>query len=267
MMITIHHRLASAFFLLQLVACSQPSADGTTDDGTGGTDTTGGPPFVPISDLDSGPVCDPFTQDCPDGEKCVPYASSGTVWDANMCVPVTGDGAIGDTCISAGIVEATDDCGLDSICWDVMDIDGVLTGVCTPFCAGTADVPICDPGSSCMIASDGSITLCIPTCDPLIQDCGDALGCYFTGSDFNCVFTTSNIPMGEPCGYINDCAPGNFCADATSLAVCDGSACCALFCNLVDPLCLLAQTECVAFFDEGMAPPGHEDVGVCILPP
>src|SRR5688572_21155965 len=69
-MITIHYRLASAFFLLQLVACNQPSADGTTDDGTSGTDTTGGPPFVPIPDLDSRPVCDPFMQDCPDGEKC-----------------------------------------------------------------------------------------------------------------------------------------------------------------------------------------------------
>ena len=125
----------------------------------------------------------------------------------------------------------------------------------------TADRMMLPAGSN-----DGSVTLCIALCDPLIQDCGAGLGCFVTGSDFNCVFTTDEVPMGEPCGYINDCAPGNFCADAASLPSCDGSACCASFCNLEDPLCLLAQTECVSFFDEGMALPGFEDVGVCIVP-
>ncbi len=269
-------RLTSVLLLGQLAAC-KPAApcadcdgaadDSTTSDGTdSSTDSTSMPPFW-IPDMVGKPVCDPFMQDCLPGQKCVPYSSTGDGWDANTCVPITGDGAIGDTCTWSGILEATDDCGADSICWDVMDVEGVLTGVCTPFCGGTANDPICDPGSSCMVTNDGSVTLCIATCDPLIQDCGAGLGCFVTGSDFNCVFTTSDIPMGEPCGYINDCAPGHFCANAASLPSCEGSACCASFCNLEAPLCLLAQTECVSFFDEGMAPPGYEDIGVCILPP
>jgi hypothetical protein len=246
--------------------------DGTDGDGTeegeddNGT-TDGGVTFIPPEDdFMAESQCDPFMQDCPEGEKCVPYGSTGGNWDANKCVPVTGDGQTGDTCTWAGIVEATDDCGADSVCWDVMDVDGQLVGVCTPFCGGTADAPICDPGSSCIIANDGSVTLCLTTCDPLLQDCSDGLACFWANTDFNCIFTTQNIPTGEPCGFINDCAAGNLCTDAANLPVCNGSACCASYCDLTDPTCGVEGTECVTFFEEGMAPPGYEDIGVCILP-
>lgn len=239
----------------------------TTDDGTDtGAADTSGVGFVPPDDFMAVSECDPFMQDCPEDEKCVPYASSGSNWDANKCVPVTGSGAPGDTCVAAPIAEATDDCGADSVCWDTMDIDGQDVGVCTSFCDGTADAPICEPGSSCLIANEGSITLCIGTCDPLLQDCGDGLACFWANTGFNCIFTTQEFPTGEPCGFINDCAPGNYCADAAALPVCDGSACCASFCDLTDPVCGVAGTECVTFFEEGMAPPGFEDVGLCILP-
>jgi hypothetical protein len=255
-------------------------ADGTEGDGDGDTDTSGDGDtstddgadtassltFIMETDVGAASTCDPFMQDCPDGEKCVPWGSSGAEWDANKCVPVTGDGQPGDTCTWGGIVEATDDCGAESICWDVMDVDGQLVGVCTPFCGGTADAPICAPETSCIIANDGSVTLCLQNCDPLLQDCGAGLACFWAVSNFNCVFTTQDIPTGEPCGYINDCAAGNFCADAAALPACNGSACCASFCDLTDPVCNVQGTECSAFFEEGMAPPGYEDVGVCLLP-
>jgi hypothetical protein len=222
--------------------------------------------FIPESDVMVASECDPFMQDCPEGEKCVPYGSTGGNWDANKCVPVTGSGQPGDTCTWGGIVEATDDCGADSVCWDVMDVDGVLTGVCTAFCTGSADAPVCDPGSSCIIANDGSVTLCLTTCDPLLQDCGAGLACFWANTDFNCIFTTQDIPTGEPCGFINDCAAGNLCADAAALPSCAGSACCASYCDLSAPTCAVMGTECTSFFEEGMAPPGYEDVGICILP-
>jgi hypothetical protein len=223
--------------------------------------------FVPDIGEEVTPACDPFAQDCPSGEKCVPWASSGDTWDANKCVPVTGDGQPGDTCSSGGATAGTDSCAEDSICWDVKDVDGELIGVCTEFCSGSANDPICGPQTSCVIANEGSITLCIATCDPLLQDCAEGLGCFWANEDFNCVFTTDEIPTGEPCGYINDCAPGNLCADASALPSCGGSACCAPYCDLLAPKCGgLAQTECVTFFEEGLAPPGYEDVGICLLP-
>lgn len=246
--------------------------DTTTGDGTDEgtmTSTTGldEDGFVPTTDIPNVSECDPFAQDCPEDEKCVPYANDGgNVWNANKCVPVTGSGAIGDTCIWGGIVEATDDCGPESICWDAMDVDGQDVGVCTEYCGGTADAPICPPSTSCIIINEGSINICIVNCDPLLQDCGAGLACFWANTAFSCIFTAGDIPTGEPCGYINDCAAGNFCTDAAALPACAGSACCSPYCDLTDPVCSVAGTECSSFFEEGMAPPGYEDVGLCILP-
>jgi hypothetical protein len=236
----------------------------TADDSsvTSGSFYAGAPP-------DQGPVneCDPFEQDCPEGEKCVPYGSTGGNWDANKCVPVTGDGQPGDPCHYGGVVEATDDCGPTSHCWDVMDVDGEAIGTCTEFCQGTPDDPICSMGNQCLIANDGSISLCISTCDPLLQDCSPGLACFWADNRFSCIFTTQDIPVGEPCGYVNDCAAGMLCMPAEVMPNCAGSECCASFCSLAAPLCPQMGTECTAFFDvESGAPAGYEDVGVCVLP-
>jgi len=251
--------------------------DDTSDSGDGDGDTGGdgdGEPtttgvtqgFVPDEDFGGVSECDPFMQDCPEGEKCVPYGSTGGNWDANKCVAVTGDGAEGDTCTYGGVVEATDDCGDGLHCWDVMDVDGMAVGVCTAFCTGTADNPSCGPGTSCLIANDGSINLCVTNCDPLLQDCGSGLACFWANGNFNCIFTTQDIPLGEPCGFINDCVAGTGCLTAEVMPNCNGSACCGSFCDLSDPTCPQMGTECSSFFEEGMAPPGYENVGVCILP-
>ncbi|MFV8756325.1 ribulose phosphate epimerase [Nannocystaceae bacterium ST9] len=239
---------------------------GIGEEGESGSDESSN--FVPDQPNDGVVPCDPFAKDCPMGEKCVPYSTDGGgVWDANKCVPVTGDGQAGDTCTWGGIAAGTDDCDADSICWDVMEVDGQALGVCTSLCEGTANDPICGAETSCLIANEGSITLCIQTCDPLLQDCNEGLGCYWANEDFNCVFTSQDIPTGEPCGYINDCTPGNLCADASALPACMGSACCAPYCDLAAPDCAaIAGTECTTFFEEGQAPPGYEDVGICVLP-
>jgi hypothetical protein len=285
--------LASAFVgLIGLVGCAEPptstdavdssnsvsasETDSASDSTSTGTDEaistnddfdTGLSFYAGPTDVGVISECDPFAQDCPEGEKCVPYSSTGGNWDANKCVPVTGEGAPGDACTWGGIVEATDDCGADSICWDVMDVEGTLIGVCRAFCTGSADAPVCDPGSSCVIANDGSVTICLPHCDPLVQDCTEGLACYWTGTDFFCIFTTQDIPTGEPCRYINDCAAGNVCVEAASLPSCAGAACCASFCDLAAPICAAMGTQCVAHFEQGMAPVGYENLGVCLLAP
>jgi hypothetical protein len=166
-------------------------------------------------------------------------------------------------------VEATDDCDQISGCWNVQDLEGEAVGICYAFCMGTPDDPECPVGSSCTISGSGVPAYCIPTCDPLAQDCDPGLGCYFFGGDFKCLFAAQNIPAGEPCGFINDCAPGLFCLATEVLPACNGSACCGLFCNLDlgDAQCEATPgTTCQPFFDDGMAPPGLELVGVCIVP-
>ncbi|PRP92438.1 hypothetical protein ENSA5_49460 [Enhygromyxa salina] len=230
------------------------------------TETTEGEAsFVP--DIGDGEAeCDPWAQDCPGGEKCVPYGSTGGNWDANKCVPVLGEGQPGDSCTYEGTSLATDSCGPESHCWDVMEVDGQLEGVCTSFCDGSADSPLCDPGTSCLIANEGSITLCIDTCDPLLQGCSEGLGCFWANNDFQCIFTAGEIPEAEACAYINDCAPGLTCAAAEVLPSCSGSSCCAAYCDLAAPDCPQEGTECTPFFEEGLAPPTYEDVGLCILP-
>ncbi|WP_255215885.1 ribulose phosphate epimerase [Pseudenhygromyxa sp. WMMC2535] len=236
----------------------------TTDDDTTEDEGT---TFLNV-DMPSVAECDPWAQDCPDGEKCVPYANDGgNSWNANKCVTILGDGSIGDECTWDGIIEATDTCGTDSVCWDAQDVDGVAVGVCTAFCDGSPDDPSCDVGTSCLIANDGSITLCIQNCDPLLQDCeASGLACYWAVDSFQCIATSQGLQLNEECGYINDCDEGMVCLDASVLPNCAGSACCAGYCDIDDPQCLDGDTECVTFWEEGEELPGYENVGICILP-
>jgi hypothetical protein len=222
--------------------------------------------FVPQEDVGGADECDVFLQDCVPGEKCVPYAANGGNWDANKCVPVLGDGMIGDPCTWAGIVEATDDCDENSACWDVKAVGNEQIGTCTAFCGGTPENPTCAAGTSCLQAGEGSIAFCIDGCNPLTQECPDGEACFFASDAFSCIFTTSDIPTGQPCGFINDCAEGNMCASGQLVPNCNGSACCAAFCDLDcgANVCTTPNTTCVPFFEEGMAPLGSADVGVCL---
>ena len=214
--------------------------------------------YAPPSDFSGVSECDPFQQDCPEGEKCVPYASTGENWDANKCVPISGTGTTGEACVSGGIVEATDDCDGEHFCWDE---------VCTPFCEGTPDVPECDPGSACLISNEGSITLCIDTCDPLASDCPDPLVCAWAGFGFVCAEEAPGLGgIGEDCSQLADCSPGAVCLSDEVLSGCESTACCAELCDTsqMDYPCVEAGLTCQAFYND--PPEGYENVGVCIDP-
>lgn len=229
------------------------------------TSTTEEPTFLPKLDSHVPDSCDVLLQDCLEGEKCVPYVPSmGSYWGEDFkCVPVSGDRKTGESCNSAGAPEATDDCDADSYCWNYLE-DGV--GTCHAFCEGTYDDLECAPGSRCQ----WYIFVCIPVCDPIIQDCPPGLACHYDGSLFTCDPTSQDIPTGEPCGFLNDCAAGNFCLSARVIPDCLGASCCTSYCdiNLGDAQCnALPGTVCLPFFEEGTAPPDYEHVGVCVLPP
>ncbi len=232
-----------------------------------GSESSDASDFVPQTDslLDCEASCTPFCG-CAEGEKCVAYSDDDTTWNANKCALVLGEGSPGDACTWTGLADASDDCDANSHCWNLVEVDGQVQGTCVAGCGGTPDAPICDPGSSCLIANEGSLALCLPTCDPLVQDCADGQACYAGNEAFNCVFTSSNHALGEACEFVNDCALGSLCIDAAALPTCAGGACCAAYCDLATPSCATAGTECSAVFELGSAPLGLEDLGVCLVP-
>jgi hypothetical protein len=237
----------------------------TTGDGDGSptTTTTTGTGFVPDTDLPGASTCDPWAQDCPEDEKCVAWNSGGDTWDANKCVPLTGDGKTGEECVYDGSVLGTDNCDVGYMCY-YTNQDGV--GVCVPLCTGSPDDPMCEEQFNCSVSNDGSLLLCLYACDPLLQDCEqEGAGCFWDGAQFNCDPAGELEPNAE-CGYINDCLPGHLCLDASALPNCAGAACCSPWCDLSNPTCAEPGTECVAFYDEGTAPPNLVDVGICAIP-
>jgi hypothetical protein len=260
-------------------AASASAGDGDGDGDPGETGETGGKesgdpgdgdpdtgattsPFVPTIEMGAANTCDPWLQDCPEGEKCAAWAM-GDTWDSSKCVPSMGTGKTGDPCTYDGAALGTDDCDVGYMCYYTNE---EAVGICVPLCTGTPDNPLCEEQFNCSVSNDGSLLLCLYACDPLLQDCTqEGAGCFWDGAQFNCD-PAGDIPTDEPCGYINDCLPGHLCLDAASLPNCGGASCCSTWCDLADPSCMTVGTECIAFYDEGTAPPGLENTGICAIP-
>ncbi len=260
-----------------------PDPSGTTDtpdptETTGPDDTDSGndteDPGSFIMDPDGGGVaveCDVWTDDCPKGEKCMPWANDGgNSWNATRCSPLDDNpGQVGDSCTVEGSgVSGVDTCDARSMCYYV-DPE-TSEGVCVGFCDGTPQAPTCEPDFICTIVNDGVLTLCRPECDPLLQNCEGSAACLpATGAEgFTCIIDASGEAgaQGDACEFINACDPGLFCANAELVPDCVSGGCCSEFCDLSDPQCSDPEQSCTAWFEEGATPPGLEDVGACALP-
>ncbi|MEM7159435.1 MAG: hypothetical protein AAF799_41740 [Myxococcota bacterium] len=250
---------------------STSSTDGSLDDDSGSTSAS----FVPEPDMGIGADdCNQFTQDCPPGEKCMPWDDSGgTAWNATRCVTIADDpGAPGDPCTVEGVGNSgIDDCELGTMCWDVDPF--TLTGVCAPLCSGSVDSPACeDPNRYCWISADAAVVLCLPLCHPLAGDCPAEQGCYANTPGWRCAPSSSSGEgvYGASCEFIDECEPGLVCIQASTVPGCgDSGGCCSEPCDLDAPDCPHAGegVTCVPWYDPGTAPPGFENVGVCALPP
>ncbi|MCB9703657.1 MAG: hypothetical protein H6711_17310 [Myxococcales bacterium] len=242
---------------------------GTATDATGTTGcgifgcTTGGTDVA---------MCDVWAQDCPEGEKCMPWANDGgSSWNALKCTPVDPNpGQAGDACtVEGNAVSGIDSCDKGLLCWYVNDMN---MGSCLPMCTGTEDAPMCPADSVCDVTNEGTLILCLPTCDPLLVDCPDNQICFFSdlAGKFICDFDASGEDgkYGDPCEYINVCDPGLFCADASVVPGCQAAGCCSEYCdiNLPNTCAGAPEQECVPWYEEGMAPPGLEHVGGCAIP-
>ncbi|MCA9685897.1 MAG: hypothetical protein KC457_27235, partial [Myxococcales bacterium] len=240
----------------------EPSATADGASSSTSSDDGDGNGFVPPVPDTPGQACNPYLSECPVDEKCSLVDLPNSDLDYR-CVPLPASPvADGEPCRLLGeSLWDGDECGEGSICWDIMD-DG--WGRCLAFCDGTDDDPTCADGYVCNTFKDGG-GLCTPACKPLAGDCPATCGCFWAGFAFWCVPLTENIPVGEPCGFINDCARDHICMDGAYLPSCEGAACCVSFCDLGqgNPKCEPAGTECVPFFDEGQSIPGYEPIGVC----
>ncbi len=233
------------------------SDDAATDAGTDG-DTS------ETLDVGGAQACDPWAQDCPTGEKCTyHYDGYETV---TRCVALEPNAkASGEPCqVDEGQWSGLDNCGVGLVCHYVNE-QGF--GICVEMCGGSPDDPTCsDPESMCQLCNNDCASLCLPTCDPLMPECGEAQVCTPTNEGaFVCTPGDVDNGVGEagkPCEYANECGNGFACVPAESVPGCDSGFCCAAYCDLsLDKPDCPDQLVCTPWHEN--PPAEHEDVGVC----
>ena len=238
----------------------------------GGHSSSGGSDFLSPSDLGSGELtCDVWSQNCPDGFKCMPYALTGAMWTDTRCSPLAEQPAqTGEACqVFDAMGSGVDDCDLSSMCWQVDAV--TLTGTCFPFCVGQPTAPRCENTERyCSQTSAGLVNLCHPACNPIVQDCPEGQGCYPEASTFACISdgTGQYGNRDEWCNLSHHCSAGLSCVSHYERA-CPGGppGCCRPFCEVgtSGPPCSPLD-ECAPWFEDALAPAGLEDVGLCLPP-
>ncbi|MCY1062183.1 hypothetical protein [Nannocystis sp. SCPEA4] len=221
--------------------------------------------------------CDIWSEDCPEGQKCMPYSGDGDLsWESLKCVPIAPDpDRVEEPCTVVGsAVSGEDSCDKHQMCWDVDPETG--SGTCIAMCTGTPNEPECArPYEACIVANDGVLILCIPQCDPLASDCTGLLDyCGPRPNDRNVFICTFNgeetSGLFGSCDNSSGCDSGQLCADPVLAVECDPLAigCCLPFCDVDEPnTCPGMGQECAPWYsDPADAAPFNVDVGLCALP-
>jgi hypothetical protein len=230
--------------------------------------------FIEVPDAGDTERCDQWKQDCPEGQKCNAWSGDGDYWQESLkCVDVVRDpDGLYEPCeVFGSAVSGEDSCDVGMICWGVED--GM--GMCLGFCTGRPDAPDCaDPMATCQVTADGIVTLCLPSCDPLLQDCDVGDVCLPNPAntlEFMCVLDASGDEgqVFDPCEYANACDAGLCCMLPDLASECDPRAagCCVPFCDTsLANTCPGQGQECLPWYEDGEALQGFENVGVCRLP-
>ena len=250
-----------------------------TDDSSGSIETTTASGFITDPDFPGECLCEcsVWDQDCPEGDKCMPWANDGgNSWNALRCAPVDPDPAApGEPCVAQESgVSGLDNCEVGSMCWDV-DPE-TLEGTCVAFCTGSEDAPECPPTDYCMIANEGVLILCLPVCDPLAGDCeGDDICRHQSGLAWICLPPAGDLAgYGEPCTNTFECGAGLHCASSMQMegiGACSLAepGCCTNFCDANEagadcPDAGLGQT-CELYYTLEEDPFGKETLGTCVI--
>lgn len=210
-------------------------------------------------------TCDPLAQNCPDGEKCSPSGSD------LACVPVLpGAVGTGQPCTFQGDpLDGVDTCAKGHVCWPPWGDDSV----CVPQCSGSWEAPECPACSRCHINGDLVLTLCLPACSALLQDCPELTVCVpaaFDPTSFACAVDASGDEgqVFDACDGISACDPGLWCAPPSHASECDPQApgCCLPFCDLTAPSCPGAGQVCAPWYDPDDPSTCDSHLGHCRLP-
>ena len=162
---------------------SGSSTDNTTSGcGTACTDTTEATGFIyGAPDMGSALECSIELEDCPDGQKCMPWANDGgNQWNALKCVPVDPAPAQpGEPCVAPGNGQTgVDDCDKHVMCFEVKGDMGVCRAMC--------DAGQCGPAFGCLSANGGVLQLCLPSCDLQAPACEPGHTCIPVASGGVC---------------------------------------------------------------------------------
>ncbi len=246
-----------------------------TSPGTDGPDDTSGGPTSGIFLIDpdggiGGDPCSTFDQDCPKGEACRAWANDGgSLWNSLRCSPVGAEpDEVGEPCMVEGsAVSGVDSCDVGAMCVNVDD--ETLEGACAQFCVGRPGSPFCgDPTTTCVEGNDGSVALCLTSCDPLLQGCGGGQACVGSWGEPEFFCATQGLPYEDAAQVlVAACGIGRVAVPADLHDDCDGSEpCCVDFCDLTlgDAECD-DGLECVAWVKEGRVL-GEFNVGACLSP-
>lgn len=280
--------LAICAALLALPACSSVvgapdssggSQTGSADVGDGDGDETGSDTGMDeTGDSGSGPGfdagdgtadCDPWAQDCPDGEKCTYFVDGYET--GTRCVPLDPEPkGPGETChVEGDAWSGIDDCMEGALCHYV-DENGF--GLCVEMCGGSPEDPSCSsPDAMCQVCGNNDCaSLCLATCDPLDPNCGTEQVCTPSNEGlFVCTpggTQDGDGGYGAVCEFFNECDNGFACVPAEMLPGCDGSYCCTAYCDLSKQNVCPNELECVAFSEEDNVPEQYQHVGVCSFP-
>lgn len=253
---------------------SSGSTDGgstSNADGTGDPEaTTGGPACASGSPGTVG-ACDPYAQDCPAGEKCLPWADDGgPSWNSTRCSPVSADPAqYGEPCVVAGSGTAgQDSCDVGLMC--ALVDEATLEGTCRELCkCGPNEGQCFEAPADCGIFNGGALPICLPHCDPLASICPPQEVCIPTRLSAHPVCATdasgdAGAPL-DPCVYPTSCDAGSWCAPGAEVPGCASEACCTPVCDLDAPDCsAVPGTVCEPWYGPGEAPePGLAHIGLC----
>jgi len=239
------------------------------DGGDGCSFTCPEPPAPPPS----GGVCGLATQNCPEDDKCMPWANDGgSLWNAVRCSPIERNpNGVGEPCTVDGSgVSGLDDCDLGLQCFNVDPETN--EGVCAQICGAIDGAPICPQGTSC--ATYGAARVCLEPCDPLAQACPLAHACYPAGTFvgpgeppppfFTCERVAGSGEPLMPCEvFQSGCDGGSVCFDAQALPCPSSIGCCTELCDLMGMDDCPEGLTCTPYLDP--APNALlEGVGVCL---